>query len=127
MQRKLIACVLMILASNAYAGLNGLTFHSRANCGNNESISWDFLKPHTLATISSHTKIDQSQATHVISTGKEHTRRSAAVHWNEGFEGGYVVTGSHYLYYPNSNKLDRWEMSEVTDCGLSDGWWDFDL
>lgn len=30
----------LCVVTKAFAGLHGLTAHSRANCGNNESITW---------------------------------------------------------------------------------------
>jgi len=42
MKMKKISTFLVVLAlsGSGYAGFNGITHHSRANCGNNETISW---------------------------------------------------------------------------------------
>lgn len=76
----------------------GLVWFSRANCVNNESITWDWPGNNRwLWTNSSHYK-NGWQPT--IRTGWEYTWRSAAVHWNEGYSGGWYVVGQHYQWLP---------------------------
>ena len=74
----------------------GLMWFSRANCGNNESISWDWPgRNHTLWTNSFHWdgRVGWESP---IRTGWATTYRSAAVHWGEGVRGNYYVIGAHY-------------------------------
>ncbi|WP_157698153.1 hypothetical protein [Legionella clemsonensis] len=37
---KITACALLSATVTAHAGINATTAHSRANCVNNESITW---------------------------------------------------------------------------------------
>ena len=75
----------------------GLVWFSRANCVNNESISWDWpTNNHYLWTDSYHYKNGAWEP--VIRTGWAWTYRSGAVHWGEGFYGGYYVVGDHWRW-----------------------------
>ena len=53
---KKIGIFLLILSitGSAFAGFNALTRHSRANCVNNESISWDWTTYRYLGTVTQH-------------------------------------------------------------------------
>lgn len=85
----------LMLAVPSHAGL---VWFSRANCVNNESITWDW--PGTnywLWTNSSHWKNGWDAG---ASTGWEYGFRSAAVHWGEGLKRGYIVYGNHYRFIP---------------------------
>lgn len=77
----------------------GLVWFSRANCINNESITWDWPGNNwMLWTNSFHydTRVRAWEPT--IRTGWEWGYRSAAVHWREGLQGGRQVTGHHFSY-----------------------------
>ena len=82
------------LANNSQAALNMLSIHSRANCVNNESISWDGQHYWFLATESWH--YFKGKLQHLVGSGWENTWRSAGVHWGEG-RGGYEVIGYHHI------------------------------
>jgi len=115
------------LSGSAIAGLYGLTHHSRANCGNNESISWDSLKSHELETVSYHVYSRSNPPKdphHMAVASFSDTRRSAAVCWGEGVgENGWFVTGKHWM----KDKIGKSYIAAsetVKDCSIYDGWWD---
>lgn len=94
----------------------GLVWFSRANCINNESITWDW--PGTnywLWTSSYHQKngVWDSGA----STGWVNSFRAAAVHWNEGYSGGWNVVGDHWQWVA---WFGTWKMGRTyaTDCNF---------
>ena len=75
--------------SNAHAALNGLSHHSRANCGNNESISWDATMLRNLAAASEHfvwinfSGFLSSPTAHFVETGARfNVYRAGAVHYH---------------------------------------------
>ena len=121
---KKISIFLLIIgiSSAVNAGFNGLTHHSRANCGNNESISWDWTASHLLRVYSDHAYADFPREEHVVDTGWQDTWRSAAVHWGEG-RGGWTVLGQHWMR-DNRGKEYVAAQEVVTDCSIYDGWWD---
>jgi hypothetical protein len=89
-----VAASTMLVSAPSQAGL---VWFSRANCINNESITWDWPgNNHTLWTNSFHYNRNGWQP--VIRTGWEWGYRSAAVHWGEGRGGGWAVTGHHFEY-----------------------------
>lgn len=80
----------------SHAGLDRTTVHSRANCLNNESITWWYLHPYDWRVVSYHT--DQGSQAHTIDTGFIYTWRAHAIHWGEGSPtGSWRVWGYHYL------------------------------
>ncbi len=121
MKKTLLALLAMGICSNVSAGLNGPTHHSRANCGNNESISWDATGNHTYCTISDH--FPPGGGVHEVNTMWGSTWRSAAVHWGEARPGaGWRVYGIHWEII---NRVPTNVANEnVTDCSIYDGWWD---
>lgn len=104
----------------AIAGVTHLTFHSRANCANNESISWHLGHSYLLRTKSFH--YQRGVLIHTADTGLEATWRSAAVHWGEG-TGGWMVIGEHYGLNQSGNEF-LLAKEQVTGCSFYDGWWD---
>ncbi len=123
-----------MISQSALAGINGLTHHSRANCANNESISWDLLENHVLRVDSHHIYLPNPNinTNHSISTHPtqfSNTWRAAAVHWGEGGVPGtsstWGVAGNHFMQYPNG-EIRLVAQEYVTDCSIYDGWWDFD-
>lgn len=110
--------------SIAHAGIKEFTMHSRANCGNNESISWHLGHSYNLWTASNHLR--NGQLVHyVLSTSAmwENTWRSAAVHWGEAVPGsGWQVIGAHRMLVNGENRLLL--ITNVVDCSIYDGWWD---
>lgn len=114
---------LFLLSNNvAQAGLLGITWHSRANCINNESITWDAIRPWRILTISNHRK----QAWHFVIAPWKVTRRSAAVHWNEGRSGGWQVHGEHNFAPTDLSKTtttySETKYTSTTTCSIIDGW-----
>jgi hypothetical protein len=122
--KKILTSLFLIsaLSTTANAGFYGLTFHSRANCTNNESVAWDWTRYRTLWTSSEHIDYATGAIIHVVATQWEYTWRSAAVHFNEGY-GGWAVNGIHWL--ANSyNQVIELGREYVINCGVYDGWWD---
>ncbi|CAM4422254.1 MAG: hypothetical protein LEGION0403_FIIPPAGN_02722 [Legionella sp.] len=128
-KHNIVVCVLMAIAINANSAWNGISDHSRANCANNESITWDHSEFHRLAVVSFHTadymnrmgQYEQHRTEDFWAT----TRRSAAVHWGEGTTpaGYYLVQGWHWEYI-GGNEILR-ATTGVDNCSIYDGWWNF--
>lgn len=116
------AFLLLLIPGVSIAGLNGLTHHSRANCGNNESISWDFTRNHTMRVVSHHIDNNSNEGWHEIETKWADTWRAAAVHWGEGTK-DWTVQGDHWIEKNGKITLDAHE--QVEDCSLYNGWWDY--
>ena len=111
----------VFLATPAIAGFKELTIHSRANCGNNESISWHAGHSYNLLTVSDHLK--DNRLIHSLSSGWENTWRSANVHWGEAGPGsGWYVQAGHYQRIGRSEH--RLGFTTASDCSIYDGWWD---
>jgi hypothetical protein len=120
---KISSIILMLLLSNnLYAGINGLTHHSRANCVNNETVSWDLTEYHELYVVSAHIKDNKFEHWSIVEPSK--TWRAAAVHWGEG-KGGWVVEGTHYEKNLDGQYILA-QFERVMDCSIYDGWWDHD-
>lgn len=120
---KKIIIVLALLPVITNAGVRALTIHSRANCANNESISWHLNNPHELKTISVHRKQDRwGSYSHVVETPWKNTWRSAAVCWGEGYS-GWSVVGYHYIRERGTQKLLG--RTTATNCNLDRGWWNY--
>ncbi len=121
MKKLVLALIASGICSISMAGINGLTSHSRANCGNNESIDWDATGNHFLCTISDH--FQGGRLAHEINTGWASTWRSAAVHWGESSPGGnWYVIGTHWEIVNRVPQNIAYET--VYDCAIYDGWWD---
>jgi len=121
---KWLAIPLMLCSLPAHAGLLGLTIHSRANCGNNESISWDVTKAWELRTESYHYNVDTNEYHKAGTSAFVLTHRSAAVHWGEPKNSEYwVVTGIHWAVNEKGIVYKLGE-EQVDDCSIYNGWWD---
>ena len=96
----------------------GLIWFSRANCVNNESISWDWPgNNHTLYTRSFHTNLSTNQR-HDLNTGWNTYFRSGAVHWGEGFgQGNWLVNGNHWRRLPGVGQ-QLLGQTRATGCNL---------
>ena len=70
---------------SSYAGLHGLTAHSRSNCVNNESIIWHAGCNYWMRVISFHNYKHAQQ--HVLDTFRTYTWRGATVCWGEAPKG----------------------------------------
>jgi hypothetical protein len=91
--RAAVAASTLLAAAPSQAGL---VWFSRANCINNESISWDWPgRNQWLWTNSFHWNGSVGWEP-TIRTGWEDSYRSAAVHWGEGVKGNYYVIGHHF-------------------------------
>ncbi len=122
MKNLILTLATLSICSISHAGFNGVTHSSRANCGNNESISWDWKEDHMFRVMSYHSANYRTEIPHIVDTGWANTWRSAAVHWGEG-NGGWKVLGQHYMQNElGENYLAASE--EVEDCSMYDGWWD---
>jgi hypothetical protein len=122
MKRIGMFVLLLGMSCFASAGMNGYTNHSRANCTNNESISWDWTNYWWLMTRSDHYSLYSDQLKHIVQTERELTWRSAAVHWGEGGQ-GWKVHGFHWRHYTDGTyhlEAEEW----ITDCSIYNGWWD---
>jgi len=125
MRKLLILGYGMLCIANTYAALNGLSYHSRANCGGfNESISWDFTVYRYLATASYH--FASTKLKHITEAFKAYTWRSAAYHWYNKDDYNPDVTkviGFHYLSTDSVN-YNLQATTSATGCNIYDGWWD---
>lgn len=121
MLKKSIGISLLLISGLSYGAVKGLSIHSRNNCGNNESISWDGQAYHQLQTFSQHYGAKGQQC--VLQAPIEKTWRSAAVHWGEGTGGWVRVKGTHYLY-DGHGKTVWMRLTDVKDCSIYDGWWE---
>lgn len=117
---KLLGCALLGLAINAQAGLDWTTVHSRANCLNNESITWWYLHPYDWRVISRHHHL-KTHEEHYIDTGFKYTWRQHAIHWVESVAARqWEVFGYHYLY--EYSKKVPFDFTWADDCKIIDGW-----
>lgn len=124
--KKILFVTMLITAFTTHAGINGTTAHSRANCFNNESITWYLGHAYDWRVVSFHNydMNNPNQGWHAIDTGMSHTWRQAAVHWNESSPGGaYFVSGFHYYLDRGRQILDV--NTQAVDCNVYDGWWDY--
>ncbi|MBA3535872.1 MAG: hypothetical protein H0T84_04585 [Tatlockia sp.] len=114
-----ISTLLLGLQINSvHAGLYNTTVHSRANCLNNESITWWQGHPTNWKVVSIHKHYQAG--THLIDTGYNTNDRVAAVHWGEGVHGGFVVWGYHYR--KNYHESAPFETTYAEGCNIIDGW-----
>lgn len=117
--------LLGLTINNASAGVWATTIHSRANCFNNESITWWANNPNWWHVISVHHHDGNNPGAgrHIVDTGMGYTWRQAAVHWNESPPGGrYFVVGFHYYIVNGQEYLDN--NTRADGCSLYNGWWD---
>jgi hypothetical protein len=127
MRKISIAIIALLLIQTGHAGLAFLTHHSRANCINNESVSWHKGHKYWLLVTSEHFWPMSGQVIHTACNEKkchwENTWRAAAVCWTEG-KGGWVVSGKHFFTL-GSDAIGKMVAQEtVVDCSIYDGWWD---
>jgi len=115
-----VGCALAILASaQSNAGVFTRTVHSRANCLNNESITWWRGHYNTWRVISIHHSPFGMQ--HAIDSGWDYTWRSHAVHWGEGDpHNAWIVYGIHYEY--GISKTSPFAQTDSIFCSFIDGW-----
>jgi hypothetical protein len=82
-----------------------ISWFSRANCFNNESITWHLFNPEWLWTASNHYRNGvllhcNDSAGYRCRQGSvwELTSWSGVVHWGEGTQGGFMVLGHHHRW-----------------------------
>lgn len=123
---KLALAIALTVSFSSHAGVYGTTIHSRANCVNNESITWFLWNAYTWKTVSLHHNIYGTQYDHNMDTGWEYTWRNAAVHWNEAPIGDHrwVVTGYHFFIDYGNGKVP-FGSETIGDCSIYTGWWDY--
>lgn len=114
----ILLLVTLIMIGVANAGIHGLTHHSRANCGNNETISWQLDHSYWFWLVSRHRGNGED---HQVVMDWQYTWRAAAVHWGEG-RGGWSVEGHHWMK-DSYNRPVEVAQEYVTDCSIYDGWW----
>lgn len=110
-----VAASTMLVSAPSRAGM---VWFSRANCFNNESITWDWPgNNHMLWTNSFHYNGRAGRWEAPIRTGWQWTYRSAAIHAWEGLKGGYYVIGHHFNYsYPQGEYLMGY--TPTTNCQI---------
>jgi len=79
---KIAGLSLLAITINCHSGINKTTVHSRANCLNNESITWWLGHPYLWRVVSVHKSPWGSM--HEDSAGYDYNDRVAVVHWLEG-------------------------------------------
>ncbi|MFZ1342455.1 hypothetical protein [Thiothrix eikelboomii] len=115
----------VFLMSSVSAGMTALTHTSRANCINNESVSWQYNVPKTMFVSSKH-KFNINGSLHTISSGGYVTNwRVAGIHWSEGgpvapIPPVWTVYGTHLIKV--GTRITQIS-SYATNCSVFDGWW----
>ncbi|QDQ40241.1 hypothetical protein E3226_007445 [Legionella geestiana] len=120
-----LAILCSIASPISHSGINGTTAHSRANCANNESITWWLGHAYDWRVISIH-RDTKARVQHHIDTGYANTWRQAAVHWGEApiCNNNWSVTGHHFLLDYAGGRYP-FESTYADDCSIYDGWWDY--
>ena len=134
-RRYCIAVLLMGISSIIFA--EDVDMFSRANCVNNESITYNFFDPpEWRLTFSTHVDTQNGNASHYVAGGPlaycdiygcwyyyELTTRADAVHWGEGGVPGistrWVAYGDHRHYYPGIGFTAYF--TSANDCNLNFG------
>lgn len=117
---KITTSTLLLLSITSHAGLDRTTVHSRANCLNNESITWWYLHPYDWRVVSVHHHIKYN-AQHSIDTGFNYTWRAHAIHWAEPMASGkWEVWGYHYLI--GFSEKVPFSTTYGNSCNIIEGW-----
>lgn len=122
MKKVIITLIALGVMGSAHAAFNGVSHHSRANCANNESISWDWTKNWWFWVNSQHIDARTGSVIHILVSQWQFTWRNAMVHWGEG-RGGWRVYGIHWMIDVRGNPIEM-AREDVYDCSIYDGWWD---
>jgi hypothetical protein len=119
---KIAGIALLSCATIANAGLTRTTVHSRANCLNNESITWWYGHPYDWRVVSIHKAPPfLGGVMHHEDTGFIYNDRVAVVHWCEGMvKTPWEVWGYHYFLGYSKNV--PFESTHATDCQIIEGW-----
>ena len=117
--------IILLLSNNVYAGLKGLTHGERANCGVNESVSWDATKEWPMYVETFHYDAKSRWLKCKESSERKISKFHNVSHWGESYPGidNYGVLGRHWVYNPKG--IGEYMIAElyVTDCHQYDGWW----
>lgn len=119
--------VAIAFSANSHAGFNGVTVHSRANCGGfNESVTWYSLHSYNWRVESHHfVNAQQSRPAHILNTGAVFTWRAWVGHITEAYStqgDKWYVQGFHFIYPNGREKIDA--ITQAKDCDIYDGWFD---
>lgn len=132
--KSTVAVLSTLVATSALA--EEVEKFSRANCANNESITYNFWDPpEWRLTFSYHQDLENNYAEHYVASGPfshcdiygcwylyEHTTRAAAVHWGEGGVPGvstrWAVIGDHRTYLDWLGVFTYY-WTTARDCNLS--------
>lgn len=98
--------LLLLLFLTGEEKVSAMDLISRANCGNNESITWDkWQRSYKTITASSHHAWNSGNSSHSIMDHRKNDNSAKAIHWGEGaqFKGNpnrpgrdyWIATGSH--------------------------------
>ncbi len=119
-KEQIISIVILIISMSCNAGLDWTTVHSRANCLNNESITWWYLHPYNWRVVSIHHH-KQNGEQHHIDLGFNYTWRAHAIHWGESIGSGvWEVFGYHYLL--EYSEYIPFDSTYANNCNIIDGW-----
>lgn len=103
-----------LVIGNENIGEFDYTMVSRANCINNESLSYttnlDFVDQYELMTTSWQYDNDTGRVVNV-EDGPSNTWRSAAISWGAGVTGSWLVVGTHHATNPSMSS-DRCEVMQ---------------
>jgi hypothetical protein len=117
---KLLVSGCLCASLGAHAGVHQTTVHSRANCLNNESITWWLNHPYNWRVVSYH--ISAFNEYHSMDTGFQHTWRAHAIHWGEGdITNLWTVYGDHFQY--EYSKTVPFDQTEANFCDIIHGWY----
>jgi len=116
---KLVVSGFLCVSLSAHAGILGRTVHSRANCLNNETITWWKGHPVTWRVTSLH--VSPYDQEHSMDTGWLYDSRVAAIHWGEGNPKNlWQVFGNHYEY--SISKVKPFARTYAIECSIINGW-----
>lgn len=96
-----IILLMLALLRPASAGVFSLSSLSRANCINNESITWDLTTTWQMLVQSHQWELDTGQYL-LLSDLQYDANRAAAVCWGCGVTGNWEVVGDHFVAPPSS-------------------------
>lgn len=120
MKKIILSLALCAGASNVTAGLDWMTVHSRANCLNNESITWWYLHPHNWRVVSFHRHAG-TRHQHSIDSGYAINWRQHAIHWGEPMASGrWEVWGYHYQ--AGAHERTPMAVTQAVACNIIEGW-----
>jgi hypothetical protein len=122
--------IILLLSNNVYAGVNNLTHGSRANCGVNETVSWDLSAEWGMYIESRHYNDLIKSITCVDGSEWKIAKKHNVSHWGEAFPDDmytYGVLGRHWLMEKKYGKKTLAQEEYVTDCSQYDGWWDYSI